>query len=588
MSSPSKLSQHSNELASLPRVESRTALGQKDSLHDSPSESKTDLNDVSEQVIAPLSALERPPSHLKDFLRLTRKSKAVFDLDTVATQPSVYDDPHLARFSQPHPEWENKSRFDPLFRWTWREEKKLIRKLDFRIALWAFIMFFALDLDRQNITQANSDGMLADLGINTNDYNLGQTLFRIAFLTAELPSQLISKRVGADVWVPIQMVCWSILSASQFWMTNRSQFLAFRFLIGLFQGGFIPDVVLYLSYFYVKTELPLRLAFFWCSNYTVKIASPFLAMGVLRIHAGGNYGWQWLFMIDGLLTLSIGLLSFYNMPASPTDLHKRRGWVTEREEYIIVNRIIRDDPTKGSMHNRQGLDWTTFKKSLADYDLWPLYLIGLLFIMPSVPLANYLTLQLTGLGFDTLTTNALVVPSPALGILMLILVTLVSELVDNRSFVCMSANVWFFIFTLALYLLPANSSRWEFWIVATLQQAWPYVHAAQVGWLSRNSGSVRTRTVSAAVYNMLVQVSTIIGANVYQESDKPLYKKGNLAMTILAACNCALYVFTFYYYRWRNSSRDNKWSAMTKEQQVRYLQTTKDEGNRRLDWRFAY
>lgn len=347
-------------------------------------------------------------------------------------------------------------------------------------------------------------------------------------LAAELPSQLISKRIGADIWVPIQMVCWSILAASQFWMTNRSQFLAFRFLIGLFQGGFIPDVVLYLSYFYVKTELPLRLAFFWCSNYTVKIVSPFLAMGFLRIHAGGNHGWQWLFMIDGLVTLVIGLLSFYNMPASPTNLHKRRGWVTEREEYIIVslvdrdspslryaepshlgtsrgvqvNRIIRDDPTKGSMHNRQGIDWTTFRKSLADYDLWPLYLIGLLFIMPSVPLANYLTLQLRGFGFDTLTTNALVVPAPALGLVMLVLVTLISELVDNRSFVCMSANVWFFVLTLALYCLPADSSRWEFWVIATLQQAWPYVHAIQVGWLSRNSGSVRTRTISAAVYNM--------------------------------------------------------------------------------------
>jgi hypothetical protein len=105
-----------------------------------------------------------------------------------------------------------------------------------------------------------------DLGLTTNNYNTGQTIFYVSFLLAELPSQLVSKAIGPDNWIPIQMVSWSIVAICQCRLTGVAGFYVTRSLLGLIEGGFIPDVVLYLTYFYKGKELPVRLAFFWTSQ----------------------------------------------------------------------------------------------------------------------------------------------------------------------------------------------------------------------------------------------------------------------------------------------------------------------------------
>ncbi|KAF5970737.1 nicotinamide mononucleotide permease [Fusarium bulbicola] len=509
----------------------------------------------------------------------------------VATQPSIWDSPDIERYKElySHPQWENWSAFDPKFRWTWREENAVRHKVDWKIMVLMCIMFAALNIDRNNIQNAVSDNMLDDLGITHADYNIGQTISRVGFLVAELPSQLISKRIGPDMWIPIMD---KRQFRPAFFLKGRASFLATRYLIATFQGGFIPDTILYLSYWYTGTRLPIRLAWFWMSSQLVDIGVGFAAVGMLSMSGMFGYeGWRWLFLIEGAFTFLIGVASFFLMPQSPARTKSwwnPKGYFTEHEQKIIVNSVIRDDPQKGGMYNRQGLSVRQIWECTKDYDMWPLYALGLLFGLPKYPVNQYLTLSFRGLGFNVIETNLLSIPYIVGSCITMLAITAFSELVNNRSFVSMAEDAWLLPCFVALIALPDPIGPWAYFAISTVLLSFPYTHPIQVAWTSRNAGSVQNRTVSASLYNMWVQVSGMIGANIYQPSDSPRYLKANTGLLVICVWMCLVqYPGTFSYYRWRNNQKAKKWDAMTPEEQHHYRTTTSEKGNKRLDFRFA-
>ncbi|KAF2005054.1 MFS general substrate transporter [Amniculicola lignicola CBS 123094] len=500
-------------------------------------------------------------------------------------------EPKHAR-AHPIAKYEGMHRYDPKFEWEPTEEKRIVRKIDKRICTWVCLMFFALQLDRGNISQALSDNMLPDLGMTTNDYNYGQTIFYLCFLSAELPSQLISKKLGPDNWIPVQMVSWSLVASMQAFLKGKSSFFATRALLGLIEGGFIPDNILYLSYFYTGSELPVRLSFFWVSYQSTNIVSAFLAYGILRLRGhNGMEGWRWLFALEGMLTGIIGIISWFYLPPSPTQtaskFRGKDGWFNEHEEKIMVNRILRDDPSKGDMHNRQALGPKMLWECAKDYHMWPIYLIGLMWLIPNTPTTAYLTLNLKALGFNTFETNLLTIPAYTIFIIQLLFWTWISEKINQRFLIGLCSQIWCLPLLIALEILPGNISPWIRWTLSTLLVGSPYVHAILVAITSRNAGTVRTRTTASALYNMCVQASNIISSNVYRNDDKPLYRRGNKFLIGICAFNFALFIGAKLYYVTINARREKIWGAMNKEEKETYLQTTTDKGNKRLEFRFA-
>jgi hypothetical protein len=297
-------------------------------------------------------------------------------------------------------------------------------------------------------------------------------------------------------------------------------------------------------------------------------------------------------LIDGLLTIIIGFFSIVLMPPGPTQtahwFRGKEGWFNEREELIMVNRLLRDDPSKGDMNNRQGVGLKMLWSAIKDWEIWPLYLIGLLAYIPPAPPTAYLSFMLRRLGFSVFHANLLAIPSQFMFAINLLVLTWLSQKFKERAIVSSLSNLWLLPWLAALVALPASASLWARYAVLTGLLSYPYCHAILVGWNARNSNAVRTRAVSAALYNITVQSGNIVSSQIYREDDLPLYRRGNKILLGIACINIVLFYLVKAFYIWRNRVRDAKWNALTKEQQVEYSLNTTDEGMKRLDFRFAH
>lgn len=191
------------------------------------------------------------------------------------------------------------------------------------------------------------------------------------------------------------------------------------------------------------------------------------------------------------------------------------------------------------------------------------------------------------LGFSVFNANLLVIPSQVLFACNLILVTWVSRRFKERAIVSSTSNIWILPCLIGLVTLPADAT-WSRYAILTVLLSYPYCHAILVAWNANNSNAVRTRAVSAALYNMFVQSGNIIGSNIYREDDSPLYRRGNKILLAVTCFNIVLFYLVKVFYVWRNKVRDRKWAAMTADEQEDYLLHTKDEGQQRLDFRFVH
>src|SRR5436305_9952995 len=208
-------------------------------------------------------------------------------------------------------------------------ERQTMKKVYLRLLPFCFVLYFICYLDRVNIGFAALT-MNKDIGLSAYVFGLGAGAFFWGYFIFEVPSNLILEKVGARRWIARIMISWGICSAAMMFTRGPWSFYALRFTLGVAEAGFFPGIVLYLTYWIPARQRAQTLAAFLTSTALSGVIGNPLAGALMKLDGvAGLHGWQWLFLLEGIppVLLGIAILIFPLLPDRP--VHAR--WLSDDE-----------------------------------------------------------------------------------------------------------------------------------------------------------------------------------------------------------------------------------------------------------------
>lgn len=215
-------------------------------------------------------------------------------------------------------------------------QEKVYRKVAWRLVPFLCICYLAAYLDRVNVGFAKLQ-MLSDLSFSNTVYGLGAGIFFLGYVIFEVPSNILMYKVGAKLWIARIMISWGLIGGGMAFVTTPTQFYVLRFLLGVAEAGFIPGVLLYLTYWFPAAWRGRIIAIFLAAIPMSNIIGGPLSGWILTSFSdvGGLRGWQWLFLIETVPSILLGFLILIFLDNRVADAR----WLTDAEKQIIASQV---------------------------------------------------------------------------------------------------------------------------------------------------------------------------------------------------------------------------------------------------------
>ncbi|KAJ5615377.1 hypothetical protein N7537_000491 [Penicillium hordei] len=404
--------------------------------------------------------------------------------------------------------------------------RKVLWKLDIHILPILALLFLMSFLDRTNVGNAKILGLEADLSITDHQYDIGLAVFYLTYICSELPSNLVLKKASPKIWLPFLTAIWGIITMCLGFVQNFAGFVVVRALLGIAEGGLLPGMVLYLSSFYRRGDLALRIGLFYTAASLSGAFGGLLARGLAEIGPrGGIEGWRWILIIEGLLTFVSGVFSFFVLPNSL----ESASFLTVEEKEFGGKRLMLDSP--GSLDcltpEAESFKWSEVRRGVLDLQVWLSASAYFAILSGLYSFGLFLPTIIKNLGFakDANEVQLWSVIPYAVAAVLTVVVAIISDRLRLRGVVM--------LFTLPIaiigYAAIANidSPRVQYgmtFLMATGQYA--SVPCILV-WLSNNSAGHYKRATTSALQLAIANAGGFVSTFNYPSRNGPLFHRGH-------------------------------------------------------------
>ncbi|KAF7594720.1 hypothetical protein BBP40_008613 [Aspergillus hancockii] len=443
-------------------------------------------------------------------------------------------------------------------------EKRLLRKCDLHVVPILTLLFMFAFLDRINIGNARLMGLEADLGMSGHQYNIALFVFFIPYILFEVPSNMILKKVKPSWWLSGIMFSWGIITICQGVTGSFTGLVVCRVLIGFFEAGFMPGSVYLINMYYRRHELQWRLNLFFSASIIAGAVSGLLAYAINNMSGIVGYaGWRWIFIIEGLATVAIAVISKFIV----VDWPEAAEFLTEDERSLLLARL-KDDQGEARMNR---LDKKSMQRAFSD----PKIYLGLATPVPrslpyvESPPTNFTKQQPTSpimyfgivntgyavsfftptilhqLGYTAVRAQVMSIPVYIVATVTTLSAALLSDHLRHRYLFtltgCLVATTGYIVL-LSQANVPVGA---RYFAIFAVTAGGYLTQPILMGWLSNNMAGHYKQSIASAMQIGFGNCGGLVASNVFFEGEKPGYRTGygvSLGMVWVCGISCAVFL----------------------------------------------
>ncbi|KAI0526650.1 MFS transporter-like protein [Xylaria bambusicola] len=429
---------------------------------------------------------------------------------------------------------------------------KLDHKFDRHIIPWVFGIWLFAFIDRSNIGNAKIVGLPEDLGISTGtSFNVALLVFYIPYILVDVPSNWIVKHVKAGIYLPSLITAWGLVSTFVGFTESLAGLIVARLLLGLFEGGLLGGIVVYLAMFYPRHQMLRRVGYFYCAAPLSGAFGGLLATGLSEIRYGGYNRWPWIFFIEGIVTTLFGIVCFFFMPHTPGDSK----FLTTEERAAALRRMKVDSHGAAAEEdvNNEKFDWYWVRMAFKAPQLWFSCFIWFFLLVPLYSYSLFLPTIINGLGYQSTQAQLLTAPPNVAAVFSVLIMTRLSDHTKARgpymALNCVIAAAGYVM----LLASKNNAVRYAGTFIIAIGI---YPNSALImGWLSNNLAPHFVRATGIGFLIAFANTAAFIATFIYLPKDKPDYSLGHsislgaLLLCFIVCCTQTLYL------GWENKKR---------------------------------